>query len=256
MSEVEAWNLPELTSPTGTERIHAQGADPNDYFVTIDRIATHAQVGMATDAELSAHASDTTSVHGIADTAALVTNSRSISTTAPLTGGGDLSSDRTLTVSSASSSATGVVELATDAEAQTGTDTARAVTPANLAYVLARQAEFATIAIGDETTAITTGTAKVTWRAPFAFTLLAVRASLTTASSSGTPTFDINEGGTSVLSTKLTIDANERTSTTAATAAVISDSAIADDAELTIDVDTAGTGAAGAKITLYFTRNP
>lgn len=75
MSEVEAWNLPELTSPTGTERIHAQGADPNDYFVTIDRIATHAQVGMATDAELSAHASDTTSVHGIADTSALLDTS-------------------------------------------------------------------------------------------------------------------------------------------------------------------------------------
>lgn len=181
---------------------------------------------------------------------------RTISTTAPLTGGGDLSANRTLAVSAASDTASGVVELLTNAEALTGSDTTRAATAANLAYVLARQAEYATIAIGDETTAITTGTAKVTWRAPFALTLTAVRASLTTASSSGTPTFDINEGGTTVLSTKLTIDANELTSTTAATAAVISDSAIADDALMTIDVDTAGTGAAGAKITLYFTRNP
>lgn len=106
------------------------------------------------------------------------------------------------------------------------------------------------VAIGDETTAITTGTAKVTFRMPYAFTLTAVRASLTTVSSSGIPTFDINEGGTTILSTKLTIDANEKTSTTAATAAVISDSALADDAEITIDVDTAGTGAAGAKIYL------
>lgn len=119
---------------------------------------------------------------------------------------------------------------------------------------LPTQAEFMTIAVGDETTAITTGTAKVTWRMPFAFTLLAVRASLTTASSSGTPTVDINEAGTSVLATKLTIDANELTSTTAATAAVISDSAIADDALMTIDIDTAGTGAAGLKVTLYGTR--
>lgn len=104
------------------------------------------------------------------------------------------------------------------------------------------------VAIGDETTAITTGTAKVTFRMPYAFTVTAVRASLTTVSSSGTPTFDINEAGSSILSTKLTIDASEKTSTTAATPAVISDASLADDAEMTIDIDTAGTGAAGAKI--------
>lgn len=107
-----------------------------------------------------------------------------------------------------------------------------------------------TVALGDETTAITTGTAKTTFRMPCAVTLTEVRASLTTASSSGIPTFDINEGGTTILSTKLTIDANETTSTTAATAAVISDAALADDAEITFDVDVEGTGAAGAKITL------
>lgn len=117
--------------------------------------------------------------------------------------------------------------------------------------------EYFCIAIGDETTAITTGLAKVTFRMPFALTVTAVRASLTTASSSGIPTFDINEGagaGTSILSTKLTIDANELTSTTAATAAVISDTALADDAQITIDVDVAGTGAAGAKIWIFGTR--
>lgn len=113
-----------------------------------------------------------------------------------------------------------------------------------------RHYEAITVAISDETTAITTGTAKVTFRMPFAFTLTEVRASLATASSSGTPTFDINEGGTTILSTKLTIDANEKTSTTAATPAVISDTSLADDAEMTIDVDTAGTGAKGAKVTL------
>jgi hypothetical protein len=111
-------------------------------------------------------------------------------------------------------------------------------------------AEVIGIAVSDEETALTTGTAKVTFRMPFAMTLTAVRASLTTASTSGLPTFDINEGGTTILSTKLTIDANEKTSTTAATAAVISDSALADDAEITIDIDTAGTGAKGAKVYL------
>lgn len=106
------------------------------------------------------------------------------------------------------------------------------------------------IAVGDETTAITTGAAKVTFRMPYAFTLTGVRASLNNASSSGTPTIDINEGGVSILSTKLTIDASEKTSTTAAAAAVISDTALADDAEITIDIDTAGTGAAGLKVYL------
>ena len=111
------------------------------------------------------------------------------------------------------------------------------------------------VAVSDETTAITTGTAKVTFRMPWAMTVTAVRASLTTASTSGNPTFDINEGGTSILgANKLSIDANEKTSTTAATATAISDSALADDAEITIDIDTAGTGAKGAKVYLIGTR--
>lgn len=62
--------------------------------------------------------------------AAKVATTRTISTTAPLTGGGDLSANRTLAVSAASDTASGVVELATTAETGTGTDTARAVTPA------------------------------------------------------------------------------------------------------------------------------
>ena len=210
-------------------------------------------------------------------------------------------------LSASSTTASGIVELATSAETITGTDTVRAVTPAGgaaayqpldsdltaiaaltsaadkMAYstgagtwaltdftstarsllddasVTAMRTTLAIpetliIAVGDETTAITTGTAKVTFRMPFAMTVTAVRSSLTTASSSGLPTVDINEGGTTILSTKLTIDANELTSTTAATAAVISDSALADDASITIDIDTAGTGAAGLKVYITGTR--
>lgn len=110
------------------------------------------------------------------------------------------------------------------------------------------------IAASDETTPITTGITKVTFRMPFAMTLTSVRASLTTASSSGTPTFDINESGVTVLSTKITIDVGEKTSTTAAIPPVISDSSLADDAEMTIDFDVAGTGATGVKIYLLGTR--
>lgn len=111
------------------------------------------------------------------------------------------------------------------------------------------------VACSDETTALTTGTAKVTFRMPYAMTLTAVRASLTTAQASGSIfTVDINEGGTTILSTKLTIDNTEKTSTTAATAAVISDSALADDSEITIDIDQiGGSGAAGLKVYLIGT---
>ena len=103
------------------------------------------------------------------------------------------------------------------------------------------------IVITGELETVTTGTAKRTVRFPLG-TVLAVRSSLTTASSSGLVTVDINEAGTSILSTKLSIDANELTSTTAATPAVISDTAIASDAQMTIDVDAAGTGAQGLKV--------
>jgi len=86
------------------------------------------------------------------------------------------------------------------------------------------KAEYLVCAASDESTALTTGTGKVAFRMPYAMTLSAVRCSLTTAQTSGSIfTVDINEGGTTILSTKLTIDNTEKTSTTAATAAVISD---------------------------------
>ena len=110
------------------------------------------------------------------------------------------------------------------------------------------------VAISDETTPLTTGAAKLTFRMPYAMTLTAVRLSLRTAQATngagGILTVDINEGGASILSTKLTVDNTEKTSTTAATPAVISDSSLADDAEVTIDVDQVGDGTAtGGKVT-------
>jgi hypothetical protein len=108
------------------------------------------------------------------------------------------------------------------------------------------------ICASDETTALTTGTAKVTFRMPYAFTLTGIRASLSTAQTSGSIfTVDVNESGSTILSTKITIDNTEKTSTTAATAPVLSDTSLADDAEITIDIDQVGDGTAkGLKVTL------
>lgn len=102
------------------------------------------------------------------------------------------------------------------------------------------------IAVGDESTALTTGTNKVRFRMPYAFTLSEVRSNVNTAPTGAALIVDINEGGVSILSTKLSIDATETTSTTAATPAVISDSALADDAEMSIDIDQIGSTIAGA----------
>jgi hypothetical protein len=115
-----------------------------------------------------------------------------------------------------------------------------------------RPVESLIIACSDESTALTAGTGKVTIRMPYAFTVTAVRASLTVAQTSGSIfTVDINESGTTIISTKLTIDNTEKTSTTAATPPVISDASLADDAEITVDIDQIGDGTAkGLKVML------
>jgi hypothetical protein len=114
------------------------------------------------------------------------------------------------------------------------------------------------IACSDETSDLATGTAKVTFRAPVAFLLTAVAASVNTAPTGSTLIVDINNGANSTLSTKLSIDASEKTSATAASAAVI-DTAhddIAADAEITIDIDQIGSTIAGKglKVVLKGTR--
>ena len=113
------------------------------------------------------------------------------------------------------------------------------------------------IACSDEATALTTGTDKARFRMPFAGTLTAVKASVNTAPVGSALVVDINESGTSVLSTKLSIDASETTSATAAVPAVISDSALADNSIISIDIDQIGSGTAGAglKVSLYVTRS-
>ena len=109
------------------------------------------------------------------------------------------------------------------------------------------------VALSDETTNLAQGTAKASFHMPFAMTLTAVKANCTTAPTGATIIVDINEAGSTILSTKLSIDASELTSSTAASAAVISDTALANDALITFDIDQIGSTAAGKglKVTLY-----
>jgi len=113
-----------------------------------------------------------------------------------------------------------------------------------------------TVALSDMTTQITaTGNPKAYWVNPFdtAITVTKVKATLMTAGS-GSTVVDINEGASSILSTKITIEASETDSDDATTQPVISDTSIAADGRLTFDIDTAGTSAAGLQVTILFTR--
>lgn len=86
--------------------------------------------------------------------------------------------------------------------------------------------------------------------------LAACAAGVVTASSSGTPTIQLRNliTGNDMLSTKITIDANERTSYTAATPPVISaaNAQVSTGDFVMIDVDVAGTGAKGLAVGVAF----
>ena len=116
------------------------------------------------------------------------------------------------------------------------------------------------IACGDEETAIDATGQKISFRLPYAMNLnsgiAGITGSLVTAGTGGALlTVDIQESGSSILSTALTFDATETTTTTASTPVVISDTALAADSVITISVTTLDTGgvAAGLKISLIGT---
>jgi hypothetical protein len=109
-------------------------------------------------------------------------------------------------------------------------------------------------ACSDESSAITTGL-KVSYRMPYAMTLSSVRISLTTAATIGSFIVDVKQNGTSIFSTLVSIDASELTSTTAATPAVISTTALTDDSLITIHVTQIGSGDAGKGLKLLMIGN-
>jgi hypothetical protein len=112
------------------------------------------------------------------------------------------------------------------------------------------------IAASDETTDITVADDKVTFRMPFAFTLTDVRISLTTAAVGALFTVDIEETGTTIFSTKPTIDSGATTSVGATTPRVISDANLADNAVMTINVDVIGSTTAGKGLKVYLIGTP
>lgn len=151
------------------------------------------------------------------------------------------------------------VSLASIAETNAGTDTAKAITPDGLAGSIFG-IETVTILVSDPAgSAITVGDGKVYFPVPSTLNgmnLIGVKAYLITASSVGIPTFQLANvtDAVDMLSTKLTIDATELTSATAAAAAVIDGTKddVATGDILRLDCDVAGTGAKGLIFEMQF----
>ena len=179
--------------------------------------------------------------------------------TAPVT-----NTSGTLAVSAASTTASGVSELAISSEVDTGTDATRAVTPDALAGSYAGKASVSALV---QSGTITTGDGKIYILMPAktnGMNLVGGHISVITTSSSGTPTVQIARGrqanATSahtfndMLSTRFTIDANEYSSLNATTAAVINGTY--DDIQtgdlIRVDIDVIGTGTANLYIYLEF----
>lgn len=106
------------------------------------------------------------------------------------------------------------------------------------------------IDVGDETTNLTAGVAKKTFRIPYNFNVSEIRASVNTAPVGSTVIVDVNQNGTSILNTKLSIDASEETSYTASAAYGIKNPFLLKDDEITIDIDQIGSGTAGKGLKL------
>jgi hypothetical protein len=196
---------------------------------------------IATDSELSTHEADTTSVHGISDTANVLLKTLA-----------DAKGD--LLVATAADTIARLAVGATNGmvlEAQSGQS-------AGVQWVA--PTHVVSIQVTDPGgSALTTGDGKAYFRVPSTLNgcdIVAVAAHVTTVSSSGTPTVQIHNvtDTVDVLSTAITIDANEKDSSTAATPAVIngSNDSVATADELRIDVDVAGTGAKGLIVELQF----
>jgi len=125
-------------------------------------------------------------------------------------------------------------------------------TPWNSLTYLNTFAKYLQFAATDEYSNIAAGANKFSFRVPFSMNITEIRASLVTAQTSGAIfTVDLNKSGASFLFPKLTIDNGEKTSKTASTPVGFGTTVIADDEEITVDVDQIGDGTAiGLKITI------
>ena len=123
-----------------------------------------------------------------------------------------------------------------------GTSSNPTYTNPTLSFIVSLTAEDGDATVADDLAQI---------RMPFAFELSELpRAFCNTAPTAANLQFDITEAGSTIFSTKLEIDATEKTSTTATTPCVLSDTTLADDAIISFNCDQIGSTVAGAGVKL------
>lgn len=113
------------------------------------------------------------------------------------------------------------------------------------------------VAMSDETTAITTGAAKMTIFATFDMEILEIFSNIAGVSSSGAVVIDVNVNGVSVFSTNPSIAVGDDCSLDAGSTDGILTStplSVSKGDKITFDIDSAGTGAVGCKANIRYRR--
>ena len=108
-----------------------------------------------------------------------------------------------------------------------------------------RMKRYFNVVIYDNWASTTATTTIVMGTLPFNGTTTDAHCEVSTASSANVVTFDFNINGISIMNTKLTIDASETGSDTAATPHTLNNATYSTYDQLTVDVDTSGTGTKG-----------
>jgi len=108
------------------------------------------------------------------------------------------------------------------------------------------------IICSDETTDLAPTSSIMTFRTPFAMYLNEVRASVSQASTISNIVLDISANNTSIFSTKLSINQDQTTSTTATIPAVITTNLLSDDTRINVGIDQVGLLNTGRGLKLTF----
>lgn len=172
----------------------------------------------------------------------------------------------TYTFPSSTTTLIGQDSAASGSDTTTGTNATKYVTPDGLAGSDYGKRVVGVLVSDPQGSAITTGDGKACFQVPSVmngWNLVAVTGSVSTVSSSGIPTVQLRRSrrtnattrsDADMLTTKLTIDANEFESSDAAAAVAIDTSN--DDVNtgdiIFIDIDVAGTGAKGLFVSMIF----
>lgn len=86
---------------------------------------------------------------------------------------------------------------------------------------------------------------------PYAFTVTEVYGTMGVAPVGSSAIFDINEGGTSILTDLITVETGEVSSKTATTQPSLNDTSLASGARITFDIDQIGAGTAGQEVLIF-----